>query len=268
MNISILGCGWLGLSLGEFFVKKGYQVKGSTTSKEKLSALIEKGIQAFEINLSPQPDGDLSSFLHSDILIINIPPGTRTKPENFHTEQISNLLPFLQKSNIKKVIYISSTSVYPDLNREVKEEDVLTLEQAANKTLACVEILLQSEKSFQTTILRCAGLTGYDRLLIRHFAGKKDLSIGEEPINLIHREDVIGIISTVIEKNKWNEVYNICSPEHPFKKQYYPALAKRYGYEIPEFKKPVNTSFKIINTEKLVKDLNYTFIYPDLMNQL
>jgi len=38
-KVSILGCGWLGKPLAVFLISKGYLVKGSTTSDEKLKLL-------------------------------------------------------------------------------------------------------------------------------------------------------------------------------------------------------------------------------------
>ena len=35
MKISIIGLGWLGLPLADHLIEQGYQVLGSTTSKEK-----------------------------------------------------------------------------------------------------------------------------------------------------------------------------------------------------------------------------------------
>lgn len=52
MKISILGCGWLGLPLAKQLIKKGFSVKGSTTSEEKISILKTEGIISFLISLS------------------------------------------------------------------------------------------------------------------------------------------------------------------------------------------------------------------------
>ena len=124
MEISILGCGWLGLPLGKYLVENGHSVRGSTTSESKLSLLSEIGIEPFLLNFSPQIEGDnLDNFLNSEILIICIPPRAGKFGEDFHVQQIESLLEYLPSSTIKSIIYTSSTSVYPDLNREVTEDD-------------------------------------------------------------------------------------------------------------------------------------------------
>ncbi|WP_258929290.1 hypothetical protein [Flavobacterium davisii] len=41
-KISLLGCGWLGLPLAESLIKKGYEIKGSTTNLDKIPLLKQK----------------------------------------------------------------------------------------------------------------------------------------------------------------------------------------------------------------------------------
>lgn len=265
-RISVLGCGWLGLPLAEALIDKGYNVKGSTTTESKLNGFLEKGINPYYINLTPILQAtDIKGFMDTELVIINIPPGTRTRSALFHVEQIQQLIPYLEKSSAKYILYVSSTSIYPNTKGEVKEYDVIEVFQAENKTLATAEKMIREIPGKQATILRCGGLTGYDRLLIRHFAGRKNLTIGDEPVNLIHRDDVIGIIEAIIEQEKWGETYNICSPLHPLKRDFYKELAERFDYEQPEFTTSDLQPFKIVNTEKLTRELNYVFKYPDPM---
>ena len=65
-QISILGCGWLGLPLAKALLENGFLVKGSTTSVGKLSVLENLGIQAFQIELSETKiQGEVDSFLEN-----------------------------------------------------------------------------------------------------------------------------------------------------------------------------------------------------------
>lgn len=50
--ISILGCGCMGVPLAEEFIKDGINIKGSTSTHEKLELLRQKGIQAYHIVLT------------------------------------------------------------------------------------------------------------------------------------------------------------------------------------------------------------------------
>lgn len=263
-TVSVLGCGWLGLPLALELADRGYVVKGSSTSEMKLPVLKDLGIKPYLIKLNPIADErELLPFLDSGILIINIPPAIARQGEDFHIKQMEFLQNFISGSAIKKIIYISSTSVYPDNNSEAKEEDVMMLQESANKTLFQAEAIVRNIPGVDFLILRCGGLAGYDRNLVKHFAGKTNLSMGNAPVNLVHRDDVISIIFEFLEKDIWNDIFNVCAPIHPLRKDFYPELARRYNYAIPHYDENDNSSYKIISAEKLNNVLQYKFKFPD-----
>ena len=262
-KIAVLGCGWLGLPLAEQLLTLGYKVNGSTTTEHKLAELSYKNISPFLIDLNPDLNIEYATeFFNVDILIVNIPPKLRSRDGSYHLTQIDNVLQAVKKSTVRNIIFISSTSVYPDLNREVKESDVENLADAESKTFFEVETKIRSLKTIPHLIIRCAGLIGYDRILINHFAGKQNLAGGAKPVNLIHRDDVIEIICQLINKDSWNHTLNICAPLHPNRKDFYTHLAERYNFEMPYFSME-KSDFKIIGIEKLQSLINYTFVYPD-----
>ena len=64
-QISVIGCGWLGLPLAKFLISEDYKIKGSTTSKDKLKILEQAQINSFLIRLNEQGiSGDKSQFFH------------------------------------------------------------------------------------------------------------------------------------------------------------------------------------------------------------
>lgn len=263
-TISIIGCGWLGLPLGRYLSEKNYLIKGSTTHPEKLETLEENGIEPYLLKLNPQLECEhVDNFLSSDILIINIPPKISIQKTDAHVEQIANLLKAVENSSIKKIIYISSTSVYPELNREVVEEDVLTPETSVSPTMVKAENLLK-DFSAEATILRSAGLMGYDRIPAKYFSGWKGLTTGDIPVNYIHRDDVIRIIETVIEKDIWGDTFNIVSPVHPIRKEIYARNCEELGFEMPEFvEAPTPHPYKVISGEKWLETSGYHFLFKN-----
>ena len=267
-SISILGCGWLGLPLGKFFSEKGFIVKGSTTKLDKLEILKANSIQPFLLQLNPQVVGEnVDNLLNTNTLVINIPPRISLQKIDVHVEQISNLLLNIKKSSIKNIIYISSTSVYPELNREVFEDDVTSPEQSASPTMVKAENLLKEFCEFSSinlTILRCGGLMGYDRIPAKYFSGWKGLTTGDIQVNYIHRDDVIKTIETIIDNDIWNETFNIVSPIHPIRKEIYAKNCEELGFEMPEFVTPLEVQpFKIISPKKWMESSKYTFIYEN-----
>jgi nucleoside-diphosphate-sugar epimerase len=259
MKISILGCGWLGLPLGKYLVEKGHKIKGSTTSESKIQLLSEVGIEPFLLTFSPQIEGEnMINFLDSEILIICIPPRAGKFGDDFHVQQIESLIRYLPSSPIQSIIYTSSTSVYPELNREVNEDD----DVIENHALVKVEKMLKNT-SKKVTILRCGGLMGGERIPAKYFAGKT-INTGNTPVNYVHQEDVIRIISLILEKGFWHETFNVVSPKHPIREEIYLKNCADLGFEKPIFVETVEQiPFKIISPQKLISRTNYRFIYAN-----
>ena len=265
-QISILGCGWLGLPLAKALLKNGFSMKGSTTSVDKLLVLKNLGIQEFQIELSEtKSQGEVDSFLeNSKILIIDIPPKLRgISKENF-VSKIKNLIPFIEKSAVENVLFISSTSVYGEDNLAVTEETKLNPDTESGKQLVQTEYLLQNNPKFKTTILRFGGLIGDDRHPIHFLAGKTNLENPNAPINLIHQDDCIGIILEILRQNSWNETFNAVTPYHPSRKEYYTQKAKDLNLVPPKFNYENPILGKTILNTKVETILGYTFTKPNL----
>lgn len=265
-KISILGCGWLGFPLAKALLEKGFSVNGSTTSTEKISTLENAEISPFLIELGEVAiNGNVSEFLEgSQVLIIDIPPKLRgTATENF-VAKIKNLIPFIEKSGIKKVVFVSSTSVYSDENKLVTEETIANPDTESGKQLVACEKLIQNNSHFETTVLRFGGLIGEDRNPIRFLAGRTNIENPNAPINLIHQEDCIGIILKIIESNCWGETFNAVAPFHPSREAYYTQKANENNLEPPIFATSKPSFGKTILANKLEKVLNYQFIKDTL----
>lgn len=267
MKISILGCGWLGEPLAEQLVRAGHEVKGSTTTPEKLVRLKAKGIDPHLIHLEPGEDvSRYVGFFESDVLFLNIPPGRRDPDVAYRfTERVRLVLGLIRSGGTKHVIFASSTSVYPDLNRVVHEEDAGGADSASGQALFDAERALQADNHFTTTVVRFAGLYGYDRRPGRFMAGRRDVPGGDAPVNLIHRDDAIRIVSLLMERGVWNGVFNACSDAHPSRRVFYTRAAREQGFTPPTFRDEGEVPFKIVSNERLKRSLGYEFLYPDPM---
>lgn len=177
--------------------------------------------------------------------------------------QIQQLVDRIKSSPIKNVIFISSTSVYPELNKELID----TAEADENSPLYQSEKLFTQCTNFKTTVIRFGGLIGPGRQPSRFFAGKKDIPNGRAPVNLIHLEDCIDIIEAVLNQQKFGETYHAAAPTHPIRSAFYGLAAQAAGLVIPEFINELK-DWKIINPAKLEDDLGYFFLYPNLIDYL
>lgn len=266
-TISILGCGWLGLPLGKFLISKGFSVKGSVTDTNKFEILSDAGISPYRIVLNETVAIVVDqTFFDCEVLIISIPPRRTSHIERIFPAKIAQLIPFILESGLSKVLFISSTSVYPDKNQLAKEDDTLVPDKDSGRALLLAENLLNNLTDFQTTVLRFGGLIGADRNPAR-FLQKSTVPVPNSPVNLIHQDDCIGIISAIIEQDLWGETLNASSPEHPLKKDFYSRAAQISGLPEPLISdKP--EAYKIVDSSKLIRLLNYRFKYPSPIDYL
>ena len=250
-RVSVLGCGWLGKPLSISLLDEGYSVKGSTTTEEKLELLEMNNITPYIVNISEFEEFD--SFLNSDILIIAI---TSKDLDGFQ-----NLISQIESSDVQKVIFISSTSVYGRLNKVMTEEAVVL-----KTPLTEIEDLFRQNNFFETTIIRFAGLFGDERHPSNWFKNGRKIPQPKGFVNMIHKEDCIEIIHTIIDQNCWGQTFNACSNHHPTRREFYTIAKLSNDFEVPEFEDNDVYEWKIISSKKLQDMLDYTFIHDDLLS--
>lgn len=270
MIISILGCGWLGFPVGLHLLSEGHQVKGSTTTEKKLNLLQSNGLQPFIVNITDRINGSSAkSFWDTDVLFLNIPPGRSGNDVlERYPGQIEKVAQKASDSGISWIIFASSTSVYDMYGGLVAENDAdtSTASSESGKALLMCEDILAQYGGFDFTIVRFGGLYGYDRHPVKFFAGKDNLEQANKPINFIHQDDCVQIISEIIKQNIRNEVFNAVSDGHPPRREFYQSAADHFGMERPKFQEDKRRDYKVVSNNKLKEVLDYSFKYPNPMD--
>lgn len=256
-TISILGCGWFGFAFAKKLVELGYEVKGSTTSPEKLDLLAEEKINPFLINFTAEQIIADNEFFDADALFICIPPKRNSAELLDYPQKIKSILA-AAKDKSKQVVLISSTSVYADENKTVNENSETHPDTDSGKVVLSAENILKSSLPDHFTIIRFAGLIGPDRNPGRFFAGKTDVPNGLAPVNLIHQTDAVGIAAAILEKQAYGRIYNACSPHHPTKKEFYTEAAKTSGLIEPLFIDE-KKDWKVVESVNVPEFLQYDF---------
>jgi len=267
-SVSIVGLGWLGMPLAQRLAALGYRVAGSKTSPEGIAQARALGIEAIECRLTPAletPAAPLTELLKADLVIVNIPPGRRRNNADYHIRQIAQLIEMQQALGGGRWLFVSSTSVYGNENRLLTEADPPSPVTESGKALARIEQLLQEAPAIEATVLRFAGLVGGERQPGRFLSGKR-VSGARQPVNLLHRDDCIGIIERLIERNLWGELFNACADEHPTRQAFYEAAARAMGLPAPEFEPPELPDWKLIDNQRLKQRLGYRLLHPDPLN--
>lgn len=202
----IVGLGWLGARLSAHLQANGQRTWGTHRSDFDFCA-------------------DSLPATLCDVLFLNTPPLAVLSPQNF-CEKVSH-------TTAKRIIFISSTSVFGMNCGIVSEASLPSPETTSARWLFEVETQLRRDFAKKLTVIRPGGLIGGERHPAKHLAGKVDISGGNEKINLIHREDLIQIITQVPQGTP---VVHAVANYHPRKDEYYCEWADRLNLQRPSFK--------------------------------
>ncbi len=247
-TFSILGTGWLGLALAKK-LKNDFLVKVSTRDRQKEKELIDEGYSPYLLN--EEEFDNLDKLLDTDYLFINFPP-SKFKDYLYFLEKIYTSI---SKSKIKKIFFISSTSIYPDVDLILKES--LKINNPISKIVFDAEELIKTQTD---VIFRCAGLMGYNRIAGKYFSGKV-LDSANVKVNYIHRDDVLDATLFIIE-NDLKGIFNLCAPLHPNRKEVYLINAKKYDFKESIFENEKVYKNRIVDGSKIEK-LGFRYKYPN-----
>lgn len=255
MKTAIIGCGWVGLPLAKMMVQEGYEVVGSTTNSKKANQLSEEGISGFIYSLEENTEIDKDICEGTELLIITIPPIRREDP-NFYGNCLGALVE--QFKNLKKIIFLSSIGIYPKRTATYSEEFSFLEREKANP-LFHAEKVLKEKMGEHLTILRLGGLFGPGRHPALNLQGRSDVENPTGTINLVHLEDVNRAILHVINEDAAG-IFNVVYPEHPWRKEYYTQVFRKYNLQPIKFVISHSVERKI-DTRKLRDKYGFEFTH-------
>jgi nucleoside-diphosphate-sugar epimerase len=242
-EIVIAGAGWLGGPLARVLKESYNHVTVLSRSDEQFAFFKSQHISLIKVDYS-QIEHSIINSETTKTLIICIPPVPN------YCSIINGLI---QAVNPNFIVFSSSTSVYSATSREVTEDSTL----GGNPLLEEAEALIINSGA-PYCILRFGGLIGEDRNPASHVSGKYNIPNGGAPVNLIHRAEIIEIITQVIDKNI-DGIFNIVYPSHPTRKEYYEKQCVQRGLAPCEFDS--NGNGKIVNGSKICALLNRPYLF-------
>jgi len=234
-KISIIGCGWLGKPLAK-----------SLSKEHHILCYSRKETSDASLNYIYKPDAN-SDFYKSKIIIIAI--NTKDGYLNTLRDIAANA------SKASTIIMMSSISVYREFDKEVDENTTITKAGLQKEA----EELMQSLRE-NLIILRLGGLMGDDRISGKW---KSTSTFSDGYVNYVHRDDVIEIVKKLIKTDIQNGIYNIVAPLHPLRSQVHQKNSQKFGFELGTFK---NMTYRKVVSDAIIKELDYTFIYPNPLN--
>lgn len=277
MKCLIVGCGYVGLSLGAELVRLGHQVFGVRRNGSAEAELKSAGIHPLVADIT-KPETLENLPREFDWVVHCVAAGGDA--ENYrqiYLEGTRRLVEWLSAAPPKKFIYTSSTSIYGQTDAsQVKESSITEPRADTAKVLVETEKLLLDafqKTKFPSIILRVAGIYGPDRgHRFKQFL-KNEARIegnGSRFLNMIHRDDVAGCVIAALKSGRPGEIYNVVDDEPVSIKNFFEWLGATVG-KYPPPSVPENadeehkrgTTNKRVSNRKLKMELGYQFKYPN-----
>ena len=278
MRVLIVGCGYVGRPLGAELARQGHEVFGLRRSAAAEDELKAAGITPLIADIT-QPDS-LKKLPRDFDWVVNCAAsggGGADDYRKIYLEGNRNLLAWLADSPVKKFLYTSSTSVYGQNDGAVVTETSPEAPAADTaKVLVAAEMLLLAAvaaRKFPAVILRVAGIYGPERghWFNQFLRGEARMEgDGARWLNMIHRDDLIGVIIAALEKGKGGEIYNAADNAPVSQRDFFAWLAAELNRPLPpvvpvdaEIWRKRGVTNKRVSNAKLRAELKYEFRYPD-----
>ena len=277
MRVLIAGCGYVGLPLGAELVRQGHQVWGIRRSVVGADEMAAAGIVPVQADITrPETLQSAPSGFHWVVHCVSASGGGIEEYRQVYLEGTRNLLSWLQAHPPQKLVYISSTSVYGQSDGSWVEETSATEPAAptARILLETEQLLLNAagRSGFPVVILRCAGLYGHGRgYWLRQFlsGSAKIEGRGSRFLNLLHRDDAVGVIQTALRTGQPGEIYNAVDDSPVSQLAVFEWLAAELNQPLPppmpeesDAVRKRGATNKRVSNRKLKRDLGYAFMYP------
>ena len=266
-SVLIVGCGYLGRRAAERWHQAGIHVSAITRSPETAAQFSVAGWQPIQMDLASPSSSIQLPEVDAVLWAVGY---DRTAAADRQTVWIDGLKWVLNnlKQPLKKFIYISSTSVYGNVEHEVVTEETVAspvteggqcclqaeqlvldhfsavvAEAVAAKTVNSktgIDSNANSSPTSQDTaiILRLAGIYGPNRLLRRIMDLKKQVPLPGDPnhwLNLIHVDDAVSLVTKLADQQTTEPVINVANTETVVRQQYYDRLAQLSKAAAPVF---------------------------------
>jgi nucleoside-diphosphate-sugar epimerase len=277
MRVLIVGCGYVGRAVGSELARQGHEVHGLRRNAEDAPALTAIGIRPLTGDITrPAELHNLPSAFDWVVNTVSSGKGDLAVYQAVYLQGTKNLIDWLSGASLKKYVCVSSTSVYGQTDgSHVKESSPTDPKSETSQVLVQTEQLLleaAQHKSFPAIILRAAGIYGPERgyLFLQYLKNQARISgNGDRLINMIHRDDLVGIILAALQDGKAGEIYNAVDDEPIPQIHFFRWLSETLGKNMPPFaseeenaQRKRGLTQKRVSNRKVKMELGYKFKYP------
>ncbi len=231
-NIFIAGCGYIGERIARSYLESVTEVTCMVRSAEHAAKLESAGFTTF-ISALDDPVTLPALNISGRILFYLVPPPgggvVDTRARNF-------IAHISQAERPEKIIYMSATSVYSEVDSGmITEESATSPDSAMGKRRLDAEnafLCYGAEFAVPVVILRVSGIYGPGRLPLMQISHGQPLLREDEsgPSNRIHADDLAAICVAAAEKAVNGDIFNVSDGRPSSMTSYFNACADALGY--------------------------------------
>lgn len=230
----IIGCGYVGTRLARQYLKQGELPEGVVASDESRIRLDAEGITARRLDIDSD---DLSALQLDGVRLFLLTPPPAVGSSDTRTRRLVDA--FLRQGRPKRVVYISTTSVYGDCGGEWVDESrpVRPAVDRARRRWDAEQVLRRWSQSGggELVVLRVAGIYGPGKLPLERIAQGLPLVRAEDApwSNRIHVDDLVSAGIAAMERGRNGAVYNVCDGHPSAMTDYFFRVADATGLDRP-----------------------------------
>jgi nucleoside-diphosphate-sugar epimerase len=277
MNITILGCGYVGSAIAQKLRQDSrYLITVTTTTAERIPEL--QGIADRVVVVKGNDAEGLRSLLQDQVrLMVTIAPGGNQQVDadgyrDTYLQTARTLVDVLEQSvSVRQVIYTSSCSVYGDRHGNWVDETSPVAPDGANG-----EILHQAEQILLSAaianrsicILRLGAIYGPKREIVRRFgklAGTTCPGTGNHFTNWIHLDDIVAAAELALTQ-ELSGIFNVVSDLPLTIRDLFDQMCDRHNLPKVEWdpsQQRTRSNDRRVSNQKL-KAAGYELIHPQL----
>lgn len=229
MKVGIIGCGYVGQAIALRWKQEGHTIAVTTRNPEKAPFL-----ESLTHHVHVLKEGTLNHFLSKqDAVLVCVAPGASSDYRSTYLDIAQQIKAHIQQpTDLKQIIYTSSTSVYGDHQGAWVDENtpIVPAHEQARILHKTEQALLSCASShLNVCILRLGEIYGpgreiskrLQRMQFQPFAGT-----GESYTNLIHLTDIVEALNFSLQQ-RLEGIYNLCNDFHVPRRQFYEQLCQQ-----------------------------------------
>lgn len=277
MRVLIIGCGYVGLPLGQHLAKGGHEVHGVRRSESGREELRRAGILPIIADVADP--GRMGALGHGWDWVVNLVSSSKGGVGEYERVYVGGarlLLSHFRDAPPARYLHASSTSVYGQADGSWVDEasPAEPKAQTSQLLLQAESILLQAGRdfSFPAIVARIAGIYGPGRgHLLKQFLQGEAMLHGEGSrwLNMIHLADLVAALAALLEHGAPGEIYNVADDEPTTERAFFEWLSARLSRPMPPTapvealagRKRGQTSKRVANG-KLKSATNLTLRHP------